>query len=437
MPQMHLIAWLATGPIAYHTGGWHYPTAENAYDDPARLASWAQTLERAKFDAVFFADGADFDAEYAARNHVQFLDLVPTAAVIAHETSRIGIGITVNSTVNDPFNIARSIGTLDYASGGRMAWNVVTGSSESEAAKYGRTLLPRAERYARADESIEVCKRLWASFPADALTTDRTRDSVVDVSQLDHFTYEGEYVSAVGPLPTPASPQGGPVILQAGASPAGRALAAKHADVVFIMSRTAEKIRESVEAIKADAVEAGRAGEVLVIPAATIVVAETTEIARARWAELNSYVDVEQAIDSASSLTGLDLRSLPLDLPVRELPESEQGSVGLTRLLREAAGADDATLAEAAAAMVNSAIPLLIGNPVEVADQLQALHETTGADGFMLHAPIVPSGFEDFARAVVPILQERGLFRTEYESSTLRGNLCSGANATADALASA
>ncbi|XPP27211.1 MAG: NtaA/DmoA family FMN-dependent monooxygenase [Leucobacter sp.] len=421
--QMRLIGWLAAGPIAYHQGGWRYPSAEHGFLDPARVAEWAQMLERAKFDAVFFADGADFDREYAQRAHVHLVDLVPLASVIAHETTRIGIGITQNTTVNEPFNLARTIGTLDYVSKGRFAWNVVTGGSETEAGKYGKRLLPRAERYARAAEVVDAAKRLWDSMPSEAVVLDRRSGTFLDTELLEEFTFDGEYVSAVGPLPVPRSPQGGPVILQAGASPAGRALAAKYADVVFIMSKTAEQIRDGVRAVKEEAAKAGRDGKVLVIPAVTVIVAETSEMARQQWGLLNSLVNIDHAIDSASMLTGLDLRSYPSDMPVVELPENEAGSVGIVRLLKEAAEADELTLAEAAVAMTNSGIPLLLGNPDEVAAQLESLFAESEADGFMIHAPVIPGGFEDFARMVVPILQDRGVFRAEYEGETLRQNL--------------
>lgn len=421
--QMHLIGWLAAGPISYHTAAWRYPTTENSFLDAGRVAAIAQELERAKFDAVFFADGADFDRGYADRGHVHFLDLIPLVAVLAHETSRIGIGMTQNSTANEPYNLARTLGSLDYLSGGRIAWNVVTGTSESEMAKYGKELPSRAERYERAAEVIESCQRLWTSLPAEAIIGDKATGRYIESDLVEEFSYRGKYVSTVGPLPVPQSPQGGPVILQAGASTAGRALAAEHADVVFIMARDADRIRESVEAVKSEARKRRRASKMRFIPAVSVVVAETRAIAEQQWAMLTSLVNVDHAIDSASYLTGVDLRSYPLDMPMVDFPEPESGSLGLIKFMKESAEAENLTLAETAVAMTNSGIPLILGDPEEVADQLVTLFRESGVDGFMVHAPITPSGFEHFARMVVPILQQRGLFRKEYEGTTLRQHL--------------
>ncbi|MGI8392740.1 NtaA/DmoA family FMN-dependent monooxygenase [Leucobacter sp. W1038] len=394
---MHLIGWFAAGPIAYHQGGWRHPDSELGFFNAAQLAKWAKVLEDAKFDAVFFADGAEFDSDYAKRGHFHLLDLVPVASIIAHETSNLGIGITQNSSVNDAFNIARQVGTLDSISQGRIAWNVVTGQSPREAQKYGRELPSREDRYARATEMLEACSRLWGSTPESAVLLEKETGRFVDTDALDKFEYAGAHVQVVGPLPVAQSPQGRPVILQAGASPAGRKLAARFADVVFIMSRTAEQLKASAQTIRADAAAAERGGKVLVVPAVTVIVAESTEQARADWKAVNDLVDLDQAIDSASSLTGINLRDYPLNLPVADLPVPEQGSIGLIQLLKESAAETGSTLADAARSMTNSGVPLALGNPVEVADQLEALFAESTADGFMVHCPIMPAGFERFA----------------------------------------
>ncbi|QZY51017.1 NtaA/DmoA family FMN-dependent monooxygenase [Leucobacter tenebrionis] len=420
--QMHLVAVVTTGP---HMGSWLHPQAENDYLNGEWWTGIARTLEDAKFDAIFFADAQVFYGDEMVRKggDLYLLDPVPLAAQIAAGTTKLGIGVTISTSLFQPYGIARAMGTLDVLSRGRMAWNVVTSVADREAHRYGMSgLLPKSERYDRADEVVEAAIKLWESFPADAYVADRKSGLFIDPERLDGFEYEGRYVSTQGPLTVPPSEQGRPMIMQAGSSPRGRDFAAKWAEIVFTYQRNAE----GMQAFRADMNERlakeGRAPEdCAILPSIQVIVGETEQIAYARRNHLYSLIDLDVALERAASYTGLDLASISPDATIDDLDvEGLEGSGALDVFLGTMKK-EGLTFGETARRLaLNDLGPELVGTPEQVADMMQDMFENWGNDGFIINPAVLPSAFEEFARSVVPILQERGLFRSDYSGSTLR-----------------
>lgn len=422
---MKLMAVATTGA---DIGSWLHPESENNYLSGAWWADIARTLEKAKFDAIFFADSQALPAPEALRKggDVYLLDPVPLAATIAAHTSKIGIGVTISSTLVEPYAIARSMGTLDVLSGGRMAWNVVTSSNDSEARKYGDECLPsKSERYDRADETVDAVCRLWNSFPREAYVVDQDQEVFVDPDRLDHFQYRGKYVATEGPLSVPQSPQNHPVIMQAGSSPRGRDFAARSAEVIFTYQRSAEGMQAFREDMNERFKAAGRSPEeCAIVPSIQVIVGETTEIALARRDYMYSLIDEGVARARVSMYIGMDLTEIDGDATLDDIDRSLAAAGGSQDVFFDTMRKEGLTLSQAVRKFAfNDMGPEVIGSPEEVADMLQEMFETWGCDGFMLNAGELPSSFEEVARSVVPLLQERGVFRRDYEGTTLRSHL--------------
>lgn len=427
---MHLIGFLASGTWD-ESGGWRHPATDPRILDSQMWERLGQTLERACFDAAFFADAfifyGDASVERGGLNYM--LDPLPLAMNVLRATTRLGVGVTYSTTFYEPFGIARTLGTADYLSGGRFAWNVVTSTFDAEARRFGMEKMPdRAERYDRAEEVVEACLKLWASFPAEALVLNKETGQFIDASRLKPFTYHGKHVSTEGPLTLPASPQGGPVIMQAGASERGRQFAARLGEVIFTLSNSVAEMQKYYRDMKRRAVEFGRApDDCKIIPGIGVTVAETEQIAREKQAYADELLDDDVAIEWTSSSTGANLRALSPDALLDTLEGSHEGSTSYLQRL-QAIQRDvgrPLTVREAAREFCLRGTPMLVGNPEQVADQMQEMFEAEAADGFMLMpgGTAMPGSVEDFARLVVPVLQKRGLFRTEYPGTTLRDTL--------------
>ncbi len=428
---MRLFAWLSSGASPYHAGNWRHPASEIPPHDMQSLVRAARLLEGAKFDGVFFADGLSGPSEANERIGVGgIVDPIPLASMLAQATTRIGIGVTTNIQYLPSYMLARLLGSVDFLSGGRLAWNVVTGYTDRAPALFGRDgVSDRGDRYAMAAEVVEVCRRLWRSFPSEAIVADRAAGRFHDASLLETFRHDGAYVRTAGPLDTLTGQQGGPVIMQAGASESGREFAAAHAEVVFAMLATPADIERFVRDMRARLERTGRTGRCLVIPLVTVLGADSEAEAHRTRAELDALVDANEALASASHLLGVDLSAYDPEAPAVEVLGSrairtrDQGSAGLRELALQIARQERLGIAAAAIRMVNSGVPEIVGSHGQVADRLERLFRETGADGFMIHAPILPRTFERFAANVIPILQDRGLVQQEYAAETLRGNL--------------
>ena len=433
--QMRLVAYSKTGPTARHMGGWRHP--ESMLDDfltPARYAQYARTLEDAKFDGCFFADligiydiyGGNYDTYVRNGGQISYLDPKVVLPVMAAATSHLGLGITLSTTFHNAYHLSRWLQSLDVLSNGRAAWNVVTSAAELEAQNVGATLPPRNERYDRADEFLEACFALWNSWDEDAFVLDKEKGVFADPAKVHYVNYSGRWTSARGPLPTPRSPQGRPVIMQAGSSDRGRDFAARWAEAIFTDQRTLPALKAFYDDIKTRMVALGRRPEqCAILQASTFVIGETESIARERAAYLKSLVMPETWAARVSGSLGADVSKIRTEQELAAL-QGNQGIRGAEDRIHQTVREKGMTLAEAAVDDKNDEI---VGTPSQVADHLQHIFESGACDGFIVAPTYFPGMIEQFCRSVVPELQRRGLFRKEYTGRTLRENLLGAAAA--------
>ncbi len=431
--QMRLVAFLKAGPTCHHHGSWRHPESDNAFLTPEWYEHTARVLEQGCFDALFFADVSGIQDTYNGRydtlvgkgGALSLLDPLPLLAMMARVTRHIGLGATLSTTLNPPYQTARTLATLDVLSGGRMAWNVVTSASTLQAQNYGLASLPeRSVRYQMADEVLEACMRLWHSWEPDALVMDKASGTFADPAKVHYANYQGQWVRTRGPLTVPHMPQGHPVIMQAGSSGPGRDFAAKWAELVFTLQHS----KADMAAFRADLhhrmAAIGRAPDACaVLPSVDPIIGETESIAREKQAYVNDLVDPELGMALMSSHIGTDLSRFPLDQPVADMA-MEEGSRGSFDVILQGTRAEGLTLGEAAKRFATSELcPQIVGTAQSVADQLCDYFESGACDGFVLTPTVSPGTWEQFARAVVPILQRRGVLRTAYTGGTLRSNL--------------
>ena len=416
--------------LGYHLAAWRHPdfdpsgiTRFETYRDIARKA------EDAKLDMIFFADGlgvrSEDKPEGSLSHDVRNADLEPVTllAAIAATTSHIGLVATSSTTYNEPYHVARRYASLDMISHGRAGWNVVTSWSEQEALNFNRTEnLPKDERYDRAEEFVEVVCGLWNSFEADAFTHDKQSGQFYDPAKMHVLNHKGRHFQVRGPLTSGRTPQGRPLIVQAGASDKGRDIAAQYADVVYTVSQNVEEARTFYADMKARAARYGRTDNApLIMPALAYYVAETHEAAQARLDELQALIDPLAGLAQLYNFTG-DLSGYDLDKPIPEEHFTDRISIG-GGLLKKArdTGMTIRQLYEHIAA--GFTVRYVVGTPAEIVDDMQHWMETGAADGFNLCPPILPQSLDDFINLILPELHRRGLFRTEYEGKTLRENL--------------
>ncbi len=432
--QMHLVGYLIAGPTWHNNGAWRHPESDaDLALDPRRYEHIAQILEAGKFDALFFVDvltlfdtyQGSFAGQVAGPGQMWYLDPMLLLAAMARKTQHIGLAGTLSTAFYHPFHIARSFATLDHMSGGRAAWNVVTSANSREAQNFGLDrLMDREVRYDHADEVMEACDALWNSWDADAIVYDRERGVYADPTKVHYANYEGRYVRTRGPLPTPRSPQGRPVIMQAGSSERGRQFAARWAEVIFTLQHSKPDMQAFYLDIKTRMERHGRAPEECIItPAIDIVLGETDSIAQERADYLNSLVSAEVGVCDISNAIGVDLSPYPLDQKLDDMATID-GSRGVLDVVLQGSRAAGLTLREAGYRYgVSQLTPALIGSPKTVADRLQDLFESRCCDGFVICPSISPGTYVQFVKTVVPELQRRGIYRTEYTGKTLRENI--------------
>ncbi|QHF05502.1 NtaA/DmoA family FMN-dependent monooxygenase [Pseudomonas asturiensis] len=426
--QMKLGAFLmATG---HHVAAWRHPQVPaDAGLDFKHYRHLAQVAEAAKFDALFVADSVaastgDIASRMARSDHFEPLTLLSALSAV---TDHIGLIATATTTYNEPYHVARKFASLDHLSGGRAGWNLVTSDAAAEAQNFGRSEhVGHAERYSRAREFHQVVVGLWNSWADDAFTRDKASGQYYDPAKVQVLNHQGEHFSVKGPLNVARSAQGQPVVVQAGSSETGRDLAAQTAEVVF----TAQTSLASAQAFYADIkgrLEAyGRSADSLkIMPGVLIVLAETEALAREKFESFQALVEPEVGIALLGRMLGnFDLSGYPQDGPLPELPLTDSGQRSRQTLLTELAEREHLNLAQLGRRIAGGRGHYsLIGTPAQVADELQTWFEQGAADGFNVLVPHLPGGLEDVARLLVPELQRRGLFRTEYEGTTLRENL--------------
>jgi N-acetyl-S-(2-succino)cysteine monooxygenase len=432
--KLHFGAFLYTP--GNHSAGWRHPDAVPQTDMhfPCYV-EMVRTAERGKLDTIFFQDTAavggsgalDGTSPYRPSQGRQvWLEPATVIAALAAVTSRIGLIATATTTYNEPYNIARRYATVDHISGGRAGWNLVTSQVEDEAGNFGFDHhADHAARYERAEEFYDVVAGLWDSWENDAFLHDKETGRYYDTEKLHFLRHNGKHFSVRGPLNVSRSPQGRPVVAQAGSSDVGRELAARTADLVF----TAQTVVRDGQAFCCDlrnrAERYGRRrDDIKILPGLMPIVGRTDEEAQGKLATLQALMDDRLAMAALARLTGdLDIYQYNADGPLPPLPPSNAAKARQA-LIVELARENSMTIRQVARYLgTTQGHRLLVGSPKTIADSLEEWLMAGAADGFNLLFPYFPGPLTDFVDLVVPELQRRGIFRTDYEGSTLRENL--------------
>ena len=429
MPRpIHLGAFMR--PVGIHTAWWRVPGADPTanFSLPA-LTRFIQTLERARFDAFFMAD------------HLAVLNMPPEAlrrsatstsfepltllSALSMVTTRIGLVATASTTFEAPFHIARRFASLDHISAGRAGWNMVTTSNPDAALNFGLTEhVEHDERYRRAREFYDVVTGLWDSWADDAWLRNQETGLFMDPARMHTLNHQGPNLSVRGPLNIARPIQGHPVVVQAGASEAGRQLAAETAEVIFGSSNTIEDAKSFAKDIRTRMTAAGRdPNHLKILPALFVVAAPTKEEAEAKRAQLDSLVHPESALPNLSIRLGTDATRFDLDAPLpNDLPPTNQSQSGQASLIA-LARRDNLTVRQLAQRVGGYGGLSMVGTPTEIADQMEQWLDAEACDGFNIMFHTVPEGLDTFATLVVPELQRRGRLRHNYEGTTLRDHL--------------
>lgn len=415
----------------HHIASWLHPRAQHdAGINLDHYSSCAKLAERESFDFIFFADSVairDGPLETLSRQAQFTAYFEPTTllAALATQTTKIGLVCTMSTSYNDPYSVARRAASIDHLSHGRAGWNAVTSVMQGEAQNFGREQhFEKQERYERAAEFIEVVRGLWDSWDDDAFTYDHTTGRFFDPNRVHSLGHRGEHFQVAGPLNVPRSPQGHPVVFQAGSSDAGRELAAATAEGIFC----GELNMESAIDFSADLgrrLEAhGRSREsVRILPGFTAVVGPSEEEAQERADELAALIQPEVGKAYISSLTGVNLRGVDPDDPFPDPPETEK-SGGLPDNVRQMARSEGLTVRQLYERLAGSHGKLtVVGSASQIADEMQRWYDANACDGFILTPSTMPGELEDVIDYLVPELKDRGLMRTEYEGETLRDHL--------------
>jgi N-acetyl-S-(2-succino)cysteine monooxygenase len=417
--QMHLgVFVLGTGN---HSAGWRYEGAATSHMQLPVMQEIARIAERGKFDLVFISDSMWMDPG----DHPSFLcRFEPTTLItaLAMCTTRVGLGATVSTSFNEPFNVARTFGSIDHISGGRAAWNVVTTSNLKAHLNYGLDdHLDHELRYQRAEEFVDVVTGLGDCWEDGAIVADKATGQYVDASKVRPLDHKGRFFKVKGPINMARCPQGHPIIIQAGGSPSGLELAARTADVVFSVVQELEPAKKAYADLKGRMAKFGRhPDEIAVLPGVMPIIGQSAADARDQLARLQSWLTPTNAAVLVASRIGYDLSGHDLDAPVPPPPPSEGGRT-FHHVLYEMAKRENMTLRDlynlTAAARGHW---VLCGTPQTIADTLEEWFVGGAADGYNILPPYFPGAFDDFVDLVVPELQRRGLFRRDYEGTTLR-----------------
>jgi alkanesulfonate monooxygenase len=416
--------------LGYHLANWRHPDApadgNMSLQHSIRVI---QAAERGLFDMGFLADGVGIrfhdepkGALCRTAKNVQFEPLTLLSA-LAMVTKNIGLVATASTTYNEPYHVARKFASLDHISGGRAGWNVVTSVTDMEARNFNRDAAPGYDmRYDRAAEFVEVVRGLWDSWEDDAFVRDKASGINYDPTKLHVLNHNGPHFKVAGPLNIARTPQGAPVIVQAGASEQGRELAAATADVVYAAAQTLEAAQAYYASVKGRMAKYGRPPDALkIMPGLMAIPGRTRQEARDRYEVLQEVVDPLVGLGALSNYLG-DLSAYPLDGPVPEPPNRRMHS--RAGIFLDIARRDNLTIRQLYLSIAGgNGHRTVIGTPADIADAMEEWFHHDAADGFNILPPWLPGGLEDVVDMVVPELQRRGLYRTAYEGSTLRENL--------------
>ncbi len=422
--KMRLGAFLAgTGS---NMASWRHP---NAVADAAINLDYYRQLTRkaetAKLDFVFFGDGL-YISEKSHPNFLNRFEPVTLLAALAMDTTKIGLAATLSTSYSEPFTVARQFASIDHISGGRAGWNIVTSPLEGSALNYSKAEHPQHDlRYRMAAEYIEVTKGLWDSWEDDAFVRNKETGQFIDPEKLHRVNHKGEFFSVQGPLTISRSKQGRPILIQAGSSEAGKDFASQVADAVFTGQANIDDAREFYQDVKGRAVKHGRRPEgILMLPGCNPIVGSTAAEAEQKYQEIANLVVIGDALNYLGRyFNDIDFTQYDLDEQFPELGDfARNGWESATDRIKKVSREEGLTLRQMALRSTTPKGPF-IGTAEHIADTMQAWFEAGAADGFMMNASVLPQGFDDFVDHVLPILKDRGLFRTEYEHDTLRGNL--------------
>ncbi|WNR43652.1 LLM class flavin-dependent oxidoreductase [Paenibacillus roseipurpureus] len=424
--QLHLNVFLMN--TGHHEASWrHHQTEPEHITDIRYFQKIAKIAEQAKFDSLFLADGLAVSQNI---KHGAFVGLEPFTllSALASVTEHIGLIGTVSTTYNEPFHVARKFASLDHISKGRAGWNIVTSGSSFEASNFSKDEhLEHSKRYERAKEFLDVTTSLWDSWEDEALVIDRASGTFADRSKVREINHIGDAFKVRGPLNIPRSPQGYPVLVQAGSSEDGKEFAAQYAEAIFTAQQTLLEAQQFYSDVKTRLAKYGRSPDQLkILPGICPIIGRTEAEAKEKEQELNELTVPEYGLNQLSNMLGVDLFSYPLDGPLPELPSLSEinGNKSRFQLVADLAQREKLTIRGLLHRLAGGrGHRTFAGTPIQIADQLEEWFLHGGADGFNVMPPYLPAGIEEFAQFVIPELQRRGLFRTEYSGSTLRGHL--------------
>ena len=436
---MLLVAFMQAANCSNYTGSWRHPEAVPDYLDLGFYQNIAVTLESAKIHLVFVDDrlampsrfGDSFEDAVAHGVRVVKLDLVPVLTAMGLATSRLGLGATYSTTYYSPFHTARLFASIDHFTMGRAAWNVVTSLNDSEAQNFGAAQhIGHGGRYDAAEEFMEASLALWRSWEKDALI-DKQKGRVADPDKVHRVDYAGAHFQTRGPLTVPHSPQGYPVIIQAGQSERGRQFAARWGELLFVIFPTSDACKAYRDEMRERSTASGRSPDsVKVAPAVYVVVGESEDAANEKLQLIEDLANPVDSLTLLSEVFNYDFSQHPADEPLSATTmESMTGLRGFLDRVIQQSGTKNPTVDDFVKWSGRGTIrelPVFAGNPAQVAAQMESWYTAEACDGFVLAATHVPGSYEDFSRLVVPELQRRGLFRKEYLPGTLRDNLALG-----------
>ena len=434
--QITMVAFMQAQNCSNYVGSWRHPSTPNDFLTAAYFQRMARVLEEGKFHLAFFDDRLAMPDRYK-NDHVESveggvrvvkLDVITIMTVMGLASTKLGIGGTGSTTYFDPFHIARAWGTLDHMIGGRAAWNVVTSVNDGEALNFGREEhLEHDLRYDRADEFMQVVLGHWDTWEDDALILDKN-GRFADGKKVHRLDHVGTYYKSRGPFTVPRTPQGRPVIIQAGQSGRGIDFAARWGELVFASYRSLDNAKASYRVLKDAIASHGRDPDsVVVAPACYAIVGETRTIAEEKYALAESLAQPIDTLALLSEAINFDFGSKPMDEPFTDAELAKlSGMHGMRDRVIQSSAKRNPTVRDFVEHSGRGRLreqPLFKGNPKDVADQMELWFTERGCDGFVLAATHMPGAYEDFVRLVVPELQRRGLYRNDYRGTTLRENL--------------
>ncbi|MDN3016898.1 LLM class flavin-dependent oxidoreductase [Paenibacillus sp. BSR1-1] len=422
--KMHLNLFLYN--MGHHEASWRHPESlPNQLMNFSYYKQLAQKAEMAKMDSIFLADRISTSPK--AVDNGPLISYEPTAllSALAAVTDRIGLIATVSTSFNEPYNVARRFSSLDFLSNGRAGWNIITSGTDSEAQNFNLEDIPdHAKRYKKAKEFLEVTRKLWDSWEDDAILADKVNGTFADKHKVHEIHHKGEFFKVRGPLNIPSSPQKRPVLVQAGTSEDGKEFSSQYADAIFTAQQTFEDARVFYQDVKARIARNGRdPNQVKILPGISFIIGNTDEEAKEREEELAKFMNFSHSLIQLSNRIGVDLTSVSLDEPLPNLPviEEIQGHQSRSQLIIQLAQRENLTVRQLLIRLGGGRGHFTIsGTPKRIADELEFWFHNKAADGFNIMPQVMNRDFEPFVNLVIPELQRRQLFRTEYTGYTLR-----------------